>query len=191
MFHENETYQEFLNLLRKDSKIQFFDKALREKAFVISEKDTVSNNGGTTNLHIRNPSSNDTTAVFTTADVSTQFKATAKIHETFSSITDGTELDIDNFLMDTGGAAGTDPGNMKAFKNTTFTSTDTHSETVLGSGVGGSAVAGNTNLPLFAMEPGREIIIEVENQSSSEDDATIIITYFEIDEIPSETNPII
>lgn len=189
MFHENSTYQEFLNTLRKDTAIQFFDKALQEKAFVISELDTVTNSG-TTNLHIRNPSSNDTTAIFTTVDVSTQFQGVAKVHENFSSITDGTSITIDNFLMDTGGAGAADSGNMEAFKNSTFTSTDTHSQTVLGSGVGASTVAGNTNLPLFAMEPGREIVIEITNQGSNSNDATILVSYFEIDEIPSDLDKI-
>lgn len=118
---------------------------------------------GSASVHIRNPD-DDKVMWIGTMDITAEGNQHFHLHDTFNSVTDGTEIEIQNALMDAGGGA-PDSGPFEAYTDSTydsvqeyplgFTSTDKKSVTTI------DTVAS-------AMEPGRELVIEYENQDSTE-----------------------
>lgn len=150
-----------------------------EEGYIISELSTgVTSNGGTFNLQLSNPSSSGRSAVISGVRIGTTQRATARIWDSFSSApSGGSSVTIDNLLMDTGG--GTDAGNMSANTDVSFTGTNTHAIQVLGGGQGGNTIGATARTETFIIEPDREIVVEITNNSSNDADIVITVVYFE------------
>lgn len=161
-----------------------FDLAItQERAHIVSELyEAVSGNGGTANLHLENPTDNDRSAIIDSARVSTSQRSTIRLWDGFSSApSGGSSVDPDNLLMDSGGSS--DTGTMNAATDVTFTGNNTHAVQVAGGGQGGNALGATAQAETFIMEPDRDLVLEVTNNSSNEMEAAISIVYFEINEV--------
>lgn len=161
-----------------------FDLAItQERAHILSELYTdVTGNGGTANLHLQNPSANDRSAIIDSARVSTSQRGTVRLYDSFSSApSGGSTATADNLLMDSGG--GVDTGSMNANTDVSFTGDNTHAVQVVGGGQGGNALGATAQAETFIMEPDREIVLEVTNNSSNAADMAVTLVYFEINEV--------
>lgn len=176
--------RQIFNLISKDIGALAFRKSLQQKGFVISEEFDVGADGGTNNVHFRNPSGTGKTAIIVDVTASTQFEGKATIYEDFDSTTDGTSVTIQNIVMDTN--KDLNEGVMEAFTDSTFTGEVRHSSIVFGGGAEKETVGGGGNLPLISVEPDRELVVELLNDSANIETATLLITYFEIDGVPSQ-----
>lgn len=161
-----------------------FDLAItQERAHIVSELYTdVTGNGGAANLHLANPDGNDRSVIVESLRVSSSQRSTVRLWDSFSSSpTDGSTATIDNLLMDSGG--GTDEGSMNANTGVTFTGDNTHAVQVIGGGQGGNALGATAQAETFVIEPNREIVVEVTNNSSNAADMTLTAVFFEIGEV--------
>lgn len=169
---------------QNDFSVERFDQALtEEKGFIISELQTsISSNGGTFNIHMSNPSGSGRSAIIDSVSASASELCTAKIIDSFSTApSGGSSVNIDNLLMDTGG--GTDSGKMNASQDVSFTGDNTHATAIIGSGQGGNTVGATGTVESFVIEPDREIVVELTNNSSNSARATVTSVYFEIPEV--------
>lgn len=149
-----------------------------ERAHVTSVRGTVTANGGTFNLNLRNPAGNDKVANIHGFTVDTQFEALVDVFDTFTSApSGGTEPSIDNLLMDTEQVNG--EGTMTVREDVTFTGDNVHLTSVIPSGGPGGTIGGSQSEPTPIIEPDREIVVEVTNQSGSDNEAAITIVYSE------------
>lgn len=157
---------------------RYWRQARKGKAYVVSERFTVAP-GGNFNMHFKNPSSTNKTAVFQEIPLGSQFQGTLDVHDGFSSApSGGTPLAIENQIMDSAGAV--DSGDMEANKNVTYTADNTHEKKAFGGGPGGKQ--GIVNGPkVFSIENGREIVVDVTNESGTESKASLSMRYFVID----------
>jgi len=130
-----------------------------ENAYVTHISETVST---TKNIHLRNPSSNDKDIDVHKFTINSHFEGNYKIYDRFDSLSGGTSLNIDNLRMDTDGDV--DDGTMESNKNVTFTaSTTPHFEAAIPGGGAGGQTGGNGKGTEPIIEPGREIVVQIEN----------------------------
>lgn len=149
-----------------------------ERAYVASTRFTVTASGGTANMQLQNPSGSGFNANVRSFVVRTQFEGTVDVWDQFSTApSGGSGNGIDNLLMDSEGAD--DFGNMNVATNVTFTGSNTHIEDVIPSGGPGGKIGGESMAPTPIIEPGREIVIDVTNDSGADNDAAITILYVE------------
>lgn len=155
------------------------------RAYTVSHTTTVAANGGSMNVHLKNPtgqSDPDDIDIVTFAPV-TQFEGKYTVYDSFSSApSGGTELGIDNMVMDSDNQ--TDTGIAVANGGVSFTDDgDPHLELPIPSGGGDSQGLGTFGgrgigtEPII--EPGREIVIELTNESESEELGGIVVVYTE------------
>lgn len=96
-----------------------------------------------------------------------------------SPVSDGSTITVSNGNVDF--IDGT-TGHSTLTTDASFTSTGTHAQRVLGSGGGGTVgAAGGTDS--FILEPDREIVIELENNSSNSARVSITCVWFEVPEV--------
>lgn len=81
-----------------------------------------------------------------------------------------------------------DTGEVTADRDQSFTADATHVAELLGGGEGGMSIGGQTNMPILALEPDRQIVIEVEKLASGSDQAVINARWFELPTVLSETS---
>lgn len=156
----------------------FYRKVLDNRAFTVSETFSVAD-GGTANIHLKNPSGSGSTLVLIDLEVSGDGGFTARLHDEFSSApSGGTSVEIQATFLDSDGTD--DDGVATANKNVSFTN-GVATFAALGGGAGASSVGGQQTLPTMAMDEGREIVIEVENTTASSHTYSITTVYFEKD----------
>lgn len=157
-----------------------------ESAYVAFHKADVAANGGTINLHIKNPSDSGVSLDISEFNISSQFQASWNVFDSFSSApSGGSGNGVDNLLMDSSGEK--DTGVATVNSGVTFTSDGTHFAGVIGSGgAAGATTGGQGHGSEPVIEPGREIVIELQNDSSSERAGAIGVVYTEDPYIYSE-----
>lgn len=177
-FSEHSLIQRVTRAVRRGAR--FLRRRSDERGFVAFHKTSVPSGGGTINLHLKNPSS-DTTIDVEKFLISSQFKGEYAIYDAFSSTpTGGSSQTIDNLKMDSSGGP-PDSGEMAVNSDVAFTASGTHFTEVLPSGGAGANTiggAGGGTEPLI--EPGREIVIELQNDSSSVALGSIGVVYTEV-----------
>lgn len=152
-----------------------------ENVHVASTRESVAA-GGTLNIHIQNPSGSGVDCNLAQVEVNTRFQGNYTIYDAFSSEpSGGSELEVDNLLMDSDDVNG--EGVVVVNTGVSFTDSGTpHLLGVIPSGGQGANQIGGQSLgtrPLI--EPGREIVIEVLNDSSESDVAAVTVVYTEED----------
>lgn len=137
-----------------------------ENGQIISHREEVAA-GATVNVHLENPSDSGVDANVVSMQISTIFQATFDVYDGFSTApSGGTSTTPDNLLMDSDDANGA--GAMNTNVNVSYTSSKTHLEGVVPSGgQGNNQVGGAMNGTTPLIEPGREIVLELTNESSS------------------------
>lgn len=135
-----------------------------EQGYVISVRKEVAA-GGTLNLHVRNPSDSGFAAFVPLVNPTTKGEATFTVYDNFDSITDGTEVTIQNATLGSDNAL-PDSGPLEAYQDSTFTATtdSKHAGGVIGAGGGGpNALGGGLSWPPTRIEPGRQMVLELTN----------------------------
>lgn len=157
----------------------YYRKSRQGESFIVSESMSLNANEST-NVHLKNPGSSNKRLVVTNLNIGTQIPYTSTSYDKFSSGPSGGErVEIHNVLLDSGGED--DDGVAVANKDVSFTNgTSNHAVGVGGGGKGGNATGdGGEHVPII-MEPGREVVIKVQNDSSSAGGrASITLVYFE------------
>ena len=158
----------------------------KNRAFVVSYTDTVSDDGGTTNLHLSNPSENNRSLHVHTMNITSTFAGFYTVYDTFTADpSGGTALSPQTLLVD---SSDTDAQTiMAANKNVTHNGDDYHSTEVFTSGGRRSRTGSAVDAEHPIVEPGREIVIEVTNTSNQAGDASIFVTFCECPEVYSNS----
>lgn len=147
------------------SKEVYFDKLRKEKVYIASDLDQV-DAGLTTNMHIKNPVGSGKSVVIQDIRVNGHSKGIAEIHDGFSvAPSGGTTQTVQNGLLDS--AAEADEGFLEVKTNVTFTEDSTHAVATIGGGVGGNSVGASSEYATLVLQEGREVVIEVTNTSSN------------------------
>lgn len=153
-----------------------FVKLKDGNAYTVSEVVSVSG-GGTTNIHVKNPSGSDTDLFVATVTVNGDGAFIARLHDDFSSApSGGTSTEIQNLLMDTEKDS-TDNGVAEVAQDVSFTSSSEHAVGVGGGGQGSSSVGMSVEHVTSIMEPDREIVLEVENTTTAEQNYSLTIAW--------------
>lgn len=150
-----------------------------ENGQIVSIRQEVAADGGTFNMHLKNPTDSATDANISLIKVSSTFEGIFNVYDGFSSApSGGTSQDPDNLLMDSENTNG--GGAMEVYTNVSYTSNKTHAEGVIPSGgsekepVGGVSEA---TQPLI--QPGREIVVEMVNDSANPKNGAITLVWSE------------
>jgi len=164
------------------ARLQHFKQ--KGQGFVASESADVTSSG-TLTLHLKNPSGNAFDIDVVQFLFSSQFKGQLKIYDRFSSgPSGGTSVGIDNLVADSG-AANADTGTMTANTGVTFTADGTaHYNAALpsgGSGANGIGGAATATEPII--EPGREVVLELQNDSNSTAPGSVGAVYLEREDL--------
>lgn len=159
----------------------YFDKLFDEQAFIGSRRKEVSASGGTFNLHLKNPADSGKIFLVDSINVQTQGAAEVTIYDSFSSApSGGNDVMIDNMLL---GSDNTSPdtgvGEVNSDVSFTATSDGEHSEHTSGSGQGLQQSGGTSSTAFLCISDGREIVIQVTNNTASAYDAAISVVYFQ------------
>lgn len=152
----------------------------KEEARIASERATVTASGGTFNLQFSNPSDSGRNVNVISIRVTTQFEGVIDVWDTFTTApSGGTTATIDNLLLDTEQENGM--GVVDANTDVSYTGDDQHYVSVIPSGGPGGANGGELVEGAPLVEPGREFVVEVENQGGSDGEAAISVVYVEED----------
>lgn len=149
-----------------------------ERGFVAYTIGTVTSGGGTITLHLQNDTT-DTSAEVEEFIISPQFTGRVNIYDSFSTAPNsGTTVTIDNLLMDEGG--GIDTGNMTANENVSFTADGTHIAVATpGGGSGGNSIGSDIEGTRPIIEPGREIVVELVNETTEDGLGSVGVVFSE------------
>lgn len=155
----------------------------REKGYVAFE-DAMVPADGTLNLHLEN-TSNDKSIVVISFLISSQFMGRWAVYDSFDSVSGGTEVTVDNLLMDEGGEP--DTGDMNVLSNVDYTNAEEHyAGTIPSGGNPSNSVGGSITTTEPIIEPNREVVIEIENESNTERRGSIGLVYTTTDVLYSE-----
>jgi hypothetical protein len=167
--------------MREASRLELYKQD--EMGFVGFVTGTVTANGGTQTLHLKNPSANSNSIDVVRFLVSPQFAGEFAIYDSFSSApSGGSSVSIDNLKMDAGG--GVDSGNMTMNSGVSFTADGTHLDIPTpGGGNGGNTVGELIEGTEPIIEPGREIVCELTNQSGDDELGGMAIVYLEREDV--------
>ena len=156
----------------------------KEQAFVASLATSVTS-GGTINIQLSNPADSTVALDVSQFLFSSQFKGQFKIYDQFDTApSGGSAIGIDNLLMDSGGN-GPDTGSATANSGVTFTPSGTpHFNSVLpGGGVGGTGTGGAGIGTEPIIEPGREVVLELQNDGTDAAPGSIGVVYLEREDL--------
>jgi len=145
-------------------------------AYIVSVEKTVAA-GGTLNLQLQNPESNDVCLNVDKIQIGTQFAGQINVYDRFDSITAGSEITPQNLRLDAGGE--TNPGTMSVSQDATYTANSTHLTAVIPSGGAAGKTGGGITEGEPFVAPSRQIVVEVTNDSGSSAPASIGIVYTE------------
>lgn len=154
-----------------------YSKVKDDEAFIVSELFSLAS-GSTGNVHIKNPSTSSATLWIADITISGDSAFVARVHDGFSSApSGGTSAAIQALLLDSESVD--NDGEAIANRNVSYTSSSQHAVGVSGGGGSGSTVGGTREHALIAIEPGRELVVDVENTASNAGDYAISIVYVE------------
>jgi len=174
--------EDTLNRMSEVARLQHF-KA-KEQAFVASIATSVTS-GATINMQLSNPSDSGVSLDVSQFLFSSQFKGQFKIYDRFSTApSGGSTVGIDNLLMDSGGN-GVDTGTATVNSGVTFTPSGTpHFNSVLpGGGVGGTGTGGAGVGTEPIIEPGRDVVLELQNDATDTAPGSIGVVYLEREDL--------
>jgi hypothetical protein len=139
-----------------------FNRIAEGNGYLVSKMQDIPSDGSA-NVHIRNPHS-DKVMWLAGISIYAQGDVDFYLHDGFDSITDGTEITIQNALMDSGGGS-PDSGPFEAYYGSSYTVT-TGGTVPLGFTLSNGANSKTVDVYPSAVEPGREVVIDLENQDS-------------------------
>lgn len=144
-----------------------FDKIGDSNGYIVTKLQNVPADGSA-NVHIRNPHP-DKVMWLAGIELYGEGNAEFYLHDGFDSISDGTKITIQNALLDSGGGNGTTPdsGPFEAFFDTTFTAATDTTVPIGFTTSDGADQSKNVNIHPMAVEPNREIVIDIQNQDSN------------------------
>lgn len=158
-----------------------------ERAHIVSEEFTNADAGDTATLALSNPADSGETAVVFGA-VSVTAESYVRVYDGFDTApSGGTTVNVQNLLLDSAGGA-PDSGVVTAARGVTFTESATHISEPIGGGSGTQAIGGSVGSLLLALEPDREVVIEVEQLNAGDTSNVLMITakWFEVLRVFSE-----
>lgn len=145
--------------------------------FVASARSSVTS-GGTLNLHLKNPANSGIDINVESAFTRSQFEGSVDIHDAFSSApSGGVGNGVDNLKLDSGNDTG--DTQITVNKGVSYTASNTHVKDVLPSGGAGGQIGGEATGTEPLIEPDREIVVEVTNDSGTQAKAAISVVYVE------------
>ena len=169
---------DYRQMVAAEHNVQLEQAKQAGRAYITSTRKEVTSSGGTANLLIRNPVDSGVVAHVKAMSVSTQFEGVVDVYDSFTTAPSGGSNDgIDNLLMDK--ADTVDDGAMTTKTGVTFTAGDPHVVDVVSGGGPGGKVGGQLTPTEPIIEPDREIVIEVTNQSGTTNSAAITVVYTE------------
>lgn len=185
LFPRDESVHSVTYVLNEIKRLFIWDShlALRkreEKSYVaFHHSDTVPSGGGTINLHVANPSDSGVSLDIEKFAISSQFKGQYAIFDGFSTApSGGSGNGIDNLLLDSAGTD--DTGNATITANVDFTADGTHfRQTLASGGQGAGTIGGEGTGTEPIIEPDREVVIQLQNDSSSDNPGSIGVVYSE------------
>lgn len=127
---------------------------------------------GSANIHIRNPHE-DKVMWLGGINIFAQGDVDFWLHDHFDSISDGTEMTIQNALMDTENGS-VDSGPFDAYYGSTYTVANDGS-VPLGFTLSNGANSKSVDIYPSAVEPEREVVIELDNQDSSANKSLVAV----------------
>ncbi|UBF23322.1 hypothetical protein M1M40_gp44 [Halorubrum tailed virus 29] len=165
----------------------------REQGFVASHIYDVPGGGGTVNLFVRNPADSGFVVDVVKESFTSQFKGEFAVYDQFAAggaPSGGTDVGVDNLLMDSGGTNGSTAGGVTVKRGVSFTPEGSpHFQSVIPSGGGGNggppaasvggAAAGTEPL----IEPGREVVYQLQNDATEDSKGSLGIVYLERDDL--------
>lgn len=161
--------------------------ARSEQAFITSEELSNASINDTATLTLSNPTDSGVTAVFSLIQPAVLSRSYVRVHDEFdTSPTGGTMAGVENVLLDSAGGA-PDTGVVTARTGDTYTESGTHVAEPLAGGSGGQAVGDARNMPVLALEPGRDTVVEVEKLADGPNPLSITVRWFEVERVFSET----
>lgn len=166
---------------------EFWYYAKAGLAHLHSEELSNASVGDKSALAATNPAGSDTTAVFDLTRATPSARHMIRVYDAFDTPPPaGDAAGIENVLMDSAGG-GPDVGEVTTAVNPAYTpSGDPHISEAVGSGVGAPATGGRADVPILALEPGREIVFEAEKLQSDGDTCPMVLRWFEVPTVYSE-----
>lgn len=122
---------------------------------------------GSKNIHIKNPHP-DKVLWFAAMTITAEGSCEFYLHDHFNSITEGTEITIQNALMNEENG-GIDSGPFEAYQDSTYDAATSYPIGFTTST--GAAKSHGVEIVATTMEPGREMVVEIQNQDSSSNKA--------------------
>ena len=150
-----------------------FSAIVDGEAYYVPYMETISSDGSI-NFHVKNPHT-DKIMWLVGITIYSEGNVDYYLYDSFDSITNGSEITIQNVLMDSGGEGETDSGPFSAYSNSSFTATN-NSGVPIGFTIDKGPASSNV-IDFFpsALEPSREVVIELDNQDSSQNKALITV----------------
>lgn len=144
----------------------FIQSALSDgQGYIVSSYGTI-DASETFNLHIRNPHDDKIMFLINVFSI-IEGDASVEIHDTFDSTSNGTEITIQNSLLDSGAGA-PDSGPFEAYQNSNFTVVSEDSTIPAGFTVAGAVRMNAVSIYPSIVEPEREIIFEVDGAENNQ-----------------------
>lgn len=169
------------------SEFLYYSKS--ERAFIVSELEQNQSTGDTSNLHLKNPSESGVSAIFSLLQGAPSAPSLVTVYDQFSTApSGGSTAEINNVLLDAAGGA-PDSGEVTANTNVSFTESGTHTVKPEGGGRGSNAIGGSADMPVLSLEPGREIVLEVEKSETDGDYVGLTARWYEVPRVFSENGP--
>jgi hypothetical protein len=160
---------------------------LAEESYLASKEYTIGSVGNTATLTIVNPAGSGTSTPIAPVTVDARVASYGRIYTEFTDApSGGTEVTPTNTLAATGGDSDTTALTVR--RGDTFTADGGTTSRLVSGGGGGSAIGGTQSLAAAVLEPGRELVVEVEKLENGGDELTITARWFEIPVVLSETN---
>lgn len=118
---------------------------------------------GSTNIHIRNPHE-DKVMWLAAMNLDVEGIQEFYLHDDFNSITDGSQITIQNALMDSENG-GVDEGPFEAYYDSTYDAKTTYP---LGFTSGDKKSVSHIEVIATAMQPDRQAVVEIRNQENTQ-----------------------
>lgn len=148
-----------------------------EEVYLGFNTTTVTSGGGTINIHLENRTSDRVIDVHDLI-ITSQFEGQFAIYDRFESVSGGSNIIIENLYMDEGNG-GPDSGNMSMASDVSFTDTGTHFREAIPSGGPGGSMGGTGIETEPLIDPGRQIVVELQNDTANAGLGTVAVIYSE------------
>jgi hypothetical protein len=155
----------------------YYRKARQGSAFIVSEEASLSQDESF-NVHLKNPADSSKSLWVVSTTVSSTKTYSSRVYDAYSDPpSGGSDAEIQNVLMDSENVS--DDGIAIANRNVSFTDGTSNHAVGVGGGSGGQSIGSTSQHAPIVMEPDREIVVEVTNESSDAGMVTISVLYCE------------